>query len=80
MTDWHTGEWLHMGIADVEPQSNGTLLRRPFEPYVEALRQWQHRLGRPTRLDQDPYDKAVDLADVIRAAASRSDAPDKNWH
>jgi hypothetical protein len=19
MTDWHTGEWLHMGIADVEP-------------------------------------------------------------
>jgi beta-glucosidase/6-phospho-beta-glucosidase/beta-galactosidase len=79
MTDWHTGEWLHMGIADVEPQPNGTLLRRPFIPYVEALRTWQQRLNRVSVLDSDPYDRAVDLADIAAAARQMCAKPDKDW-
>jgi hypothetical protein len=38
MQDWHTGEWLHMGIADVEELPNGSLMRKPFPPYVQRLR------------------------------------------
>jgi beta-glucosidase/6-phospho-beta-glucosidase/beta-galactosidase len=80
MTDWHTGEWLHMGIADVEPLPNGTLLRKPFLPYVQMLQQWQTRLNRPTRVDADPFDTPVDLQDVIKAARELELSPDKNWH
>jgi hypothetical protein len=80
MTDWHTGEWLHMGIADVEPQPDGALLRRPFAPYVEALQTWQRRLNRVTSLDDDPYDAAVDLADIRAAADRLSPKADADWH
>jgi hypothetical protein len=80
MTDWHTGEWLHMGIADVEPQADGALLRRPFAPYVEALQTWQRRLNRVTSLDADPYDAAVDLADIRAAADRLSPKADADWH
>jgi beta-glucosidase/6-phospho-beta-glucosidase/beta-galactosidase len=80
MTDWHTGEWLHMGIADVEPLPNGTLLRKPFLPYVQMLQRWQTRLNRPTNLDADPFDKPVELQDVIKAACETDFAPDQNWH
>lgn len=34
MTDWHSGEWLHMGVADVEELPGGTLMRKPYLPYV----------------------------------------------
>ena len=80
MTDWHTGEWLQMGIADVEILGNGTLLRKPFLPYVQMLQRWQTRLRRPTQLDDDPYDKPVDLDDVRLAARELDLAPDANWH
>jgi beta-glucosidase/6-phospho-beta-glucosidase/beta-galactosidase len=80
MTDWHTGEWLHMGIADVEPLPNGTLLRKPFLPYVQMLQRWQTRLNRPTSLDADHFDTPVDLQDVIKAAREMNFAPDQNWH
>lgn len=81
MTDWHSGEWLHMGIADVEPLPNGALMRKPFLPYVEMLHRWQRRLNRVTALDADPYDSAVDLSDIRRAAAEMEGAPpDANWH
>jgi beta-glucosidase/6-phospho-beta-glucosidase/beta-galactosidase len=80
MTDWHNGEWLHMGIADVERLPSGALMRTPYLPYVEALHAWQRRLGRATALDEDPYSEAVDLADIVRAAAERGTAADADWH
>ncbi len=80
MTDWHSGEWLHMGIADVEPLPNGALMRKPFLPYVQALHAWQRRLNRPTSLDENPFDKAVDLEDVRRAAREMQPQSDAKWH
>jgi hypothetical protein len=80
MTDWHNGKWLHMGIADVEELPDGSLMRKPFVPYVEALHHWQRRLNRVERLDADPFDKPVDLADIGRAAEELDLQPDANWH
>jgi beta-glucosidase/6-phospho-beta-glucosidase/beta-galactosidase len=79
MTDWHSGAWLHMGIADVAPQADGALLRKPFPPYVDALHGWQRRLNRVTSLDADPYDAAVDLADIDAAARELAPAADADW-
>ncbi|WP_300975288.1 family 1 glycosylhydrolase [Sphingomonas sp. LHG3406-1] len=80
MTDWHNGEWLHMGIADVEELPSGTLMRKPFLPYVQALHRWQQRLRRVTTLDEDPYDKPIGM-DEIREAARRLDpVTDAEWH
>jgi hypothetical protein len=79
MQDWHTGEWLHMGIADVEELPNGSLMRKPFPPYVQRLRHWQHRLNRVTELDEDPYDSPVNLEDVRRAARELRPMADANW-
>jgi beta-glucosidase/6-phospho-beta-glucosidase/beta-galactosidase len=80
MTDWHSGEWVHMGIADVERLPSGALMRTPFLPYVEALRSWQRRLNRVTALDEDPYDKPVDLEDIRRAARDLRATDDPDWH
>jgi hypothetical protein len=80
MTDWHSGEWLHMGIADVEELPNGSLMRKPFLPYVQMLRHWQQRLRRASQLDEDPYDSPVDLDEVAAAARELDLAPDANWH
>ncbi|MDQ3482169.1 MAG: b-glycosidase [Pseudomonadota bacterium] len=80
MTDWHTGEWLHMGIADVEQLADGSLMRVPFRPYVDALRSWERRLKRVTELDEDPYDEPVNLEDVINAARELKPVADENWH
>jgi len=79
MTDWHTGKWLHMGIADVEELPDGALMRRPFVPYTDALRLWQERLKRVTRLDDDPYDKPVNLADISEAAKRLAPKADADW-
>jgi hypothetical protein len=80
MTDWHTGEWLHMGIADVEVLPQGALMRKPFLPYVEALHRWERRLKRVAELDEDPYDQPVDLQDVMEAARELQPEADKAWH
>lgn len=80
MPDWGTGEWVHNGIADVELLPSGALMRVPYLPYVEALHRWQRRLNRVTELDEDPYDKAVDLEDIVRAAKEMAPEPDGNWH
>ena len=80
MQDWHTREWLHMGIADVEELPSGALMRKPFLPYVEKLHGWQRRLRRVTELDDDPFDEPVDLEDVIRAAKELRPTADANWH
>jgi beta-glucosidase/6-phospho-beta-glucosidase/beta-galactosidase len=80
MTDWHNGEWLHMGIADVQPLPGGTLKRTPFLPYVQMLQQWQQRLHRVLRVDSDPYDSPVNLDDIVAAARDLDLAPDANWH
>ncbi|HWH17302.1 MAG TPA: hypothetical protein VNT77_03060, partial [Allosphingosinicella sp.] len=80
MPDWHTGEWLHNGIADVERLPSGALMRKPYLPYVQALHRWQERLNRVTALDEDPFDSAVDLEDIALAARELSPAADADWH
>jgi hypothetical protein len=55
-------------------------MRVPFVPYVEALHSWQRRLNRATELDEDPFDKPVDLNDIIKAAKELAPAADANWH
>jgi hypothetical protein len=80
MPDWHTGEWLHNGIADLIEMPDGDLMRVPFEPYVEALHTWQRRLNRVEELDQDPFDEPVDLSDIVRAAAELRPEADADWH
>jgi beta-glucosidase/6-phospho-beta-glucosidase/beta-galactosidase len=79
MTDWHKGNWLHMGIADVERLPSGALMRTPYVPYTEMLRRWQKRLNRVTKLDDDPYDKPVDLDDIIEAAREYAPKADTDW-
>jgi hypothetical protein len=80
MPDWGTGEWVHNGIADLERLPNGSLMRKPFLPYVEMLHEWQRRLNRPTELDEDPFDRRVDLQDIKRAAQEIAPVADENWH
>lgn len=80
MPDWHTGKWLHNGIADLERLPGGALMRKPYPPYVAALRGWQRRLNRVTELDEDPFDSAVDLMDIVTAAKEMAPAADADWH
>jgi hypothetical protein len=80
MPDWHSGEWLHNGIADLERLPSGALMRKPYPPYVDALRAWQKRLNRVTELDEDPFDSAVELEDIVRAAKELAPAADADWH
>jgi beta-glucosidase/6-phospho-beta-glucosidase/beta-galactosidase len=78
MPDWHTGEWLHNGIADLVDEG-GVLRRVPFAPYVEELRRWQRLLNRVTALDEDPFSDPVELQDVVDAARRLQADPDQNW-
>jgi hypothetical protein len=80
MPDWHNGEWLHNGIADLELLPSGSLMRTPYVPYVDALHQWQRRLNRVTELDENPFDSAVDLDDIVKAAKELAPAADADWH
>ncbi|HEY0626379.1 MAG TPA: hypothetical protein VGD10_06560 [Allosphingosinicella sp.] len=80
MPDWHTGKWLNNGIADVEKLANGTLMRKPYIPYVQALHRWQRRLNRVTELDENPYDQAVNLDDIVAAAKEIAPQADADWH
>jgi hypothetical protein len=79
MPDWHTGEWLHNGICDLNPVDN-ILCRVPYEPYVAELRRWQREFNRVTQLDEDPLSDPVDLQDIIAAAKRTPKQPDANWH
>ncbi|MBC3542293.1 family 1 glycosylhydrolase [Rufibacter sediminis] len=79
MPDWHTGEWLHNGLCDLEPE-NGLLKRVECEPYIAELRRWQKELNRVTSLDEDPFNDPVELQDVVDAAHRLKKQPDKNWH
>ena len=79
MTDWHTGEWLKMGITDVERLPNGKLMRTPNRAYVDALHRWQQRLERATSLDEDPFSDPVDLNIVAQVAAEMGASEDKDW-
>lgn len=80
MPDWGTGEWVKNGIADLERLSSGALMRVPYVPYVEALHSWQRRLNRVTSLDEDPFDSAVDLEDIVKAAKEMKPVADADWH
>ena len=79
MPDWHTGEWLHNGICDLEDEV-GRLKRVPFKPFVDELRRWQKRLNRVTQLDEDPFSDPVDLRDIKAAAERMQLTTDKDWH
>ncbi len=79
MPNWHTGEWLHNGIADLL-EEDGDLRRVPFEPYIAELRRWQKRLNRVTELDEDAFTDPVDLADIVAAAERMRMHTDKDWH
>jgi beta-glucosidase/6-phospho-beta-glucosidase/beta-galactosidase len=80
MPDWGTGEWVKNGIADLERLPSGALMRVPYVPYVEALHSWQRRLNRVTSLDEDPFDTAVNLEDIVKAAREMRPEADSNWH
>jgi beta-glucosidase/6-phospho-beta-glucosidase/beta-galactosidase len=80
MTDWHTGEWLRMGLADVERLPSGTLMRTPYVDYVEALHRWQTLLERATALDDDPYSDPIDLDRIAAIAARHGMISDPDWH
>jgi hypothetical protein len=43
------------------------------------LRRWQKRLNRVTELDEDPYDKPVNLQDIIEAAREQAPKADADW-
>ena len=79
MPDWHTGEWLHNGICDLE-DDNGVLKRVLAENYVTELRRWQKELNRVTVLDEDPFSDPVELQDVVDAAKRLKHKPDADWH
>jgi len=79
MPDWHTGEWLHNGLYDLELEGEA-LKRLECEPYVAELRRWQKELNRVTKLDEDPFSDPVELQDVVDAAKRLKKQPDKNWH
>ena len=79
MPDWHTGEWLHNGICDLQ-DADGILKRVPAENYINELRRWQKELNRVTELDTDPFSDPVELQDVIDAAKRLKKKPDANWH
>ena len=79
MRDWGKGDWLHNGIADVEELPDGSLMRKPFLPYVQCLHKWQRKLNRVTKLDDDPFDSAVNLEDIRAAAKELQLQPDANW-
>lgn len=78
MPDWHNGEWLHNGIADLVDEG-GRLRRVPDEAYVEELHRWQRLLNRPERLDEDPFSGPVDLDDVVAAAHRMRLQGDADW-
>lgn len=80
MPDWHDGEWLRMGLQDVQEDEEGILRRIPAENYINELRRWQKELKRPAVLDEDPYSDAVELQDVIEAAHRLQVEPDADWH
>ncbi|MFD1611048.1 hypothetical protein ACFSCW_04450 [Sphingomonas tabacisoli] len=79
MTDWHTGEWLHMGLADVERLPSGHLMRMPCAAYIDTLHRWQLKLERATSLDDDPYSDPIDLDRIARIAADHGMVPDADW-
>ena len=55
-------------------------MRVPYVPYVEELHGWQRRLNRVTELDEDPFDTAVDLGDIVSAAKEMAPEADSDWH
>ena len=78
MQDWHTGEWLHNGIADLV-EEDGDLRRVQDEAYVEELRTWQRRLNRAEHLDEDPFSDPVNLDDIVQAAHRLQLQGDSDW-
>jgi beta-glucosidase/6-phospho-beta-glucosidase/beta-galactosidase len=78
MPDWNTGEWLHNGIADLEP--DGEDLRRvPDQEYIDEIRRWQRLLDTPDRLGEDPSRASADLGEVVAAARRGEHEADADW-
>src|SRR3712207_4134826 len=74
MPDWHTGEWLHNGICDLQP--DGDDLRRVLrDPYVQELRRWQKPVNRVPEVDPDPFSGPVGPGDGGAGAQKRQPPP-----
>jgi beta-glucosidase/6-phospho-beta-glucosidase/beta-galactosidase len=78
MPDWNTGEWLHNGIADLQPDGDD-LIRIPDAAYVAEIRRWQRLLGRVEQLDDDADNDGIDLGEVIAAARRLHERADADW-
>src|SRR5687768_12066565 len=78
MPDWHTGQWLHNGLCDINVDGEH-MERIPYTPYINELRRWQKELNRVMELDTDPFSDPVELQDVVDAAKRLKKVPDKNW-
>lgn len=78
MPDWHNGKWVNNGLADID-DSTPEFRRMPVRAYVDELRRWQKLFGRVTELDENPFDKPVDLADIRRAAERMDARSDRDW-
>ena len=78
MPDWHTSQWPHNGICDLE-ECDGDLIRNSDQEYVDELRRLQKELNRVTTLDEDPFSDPVELRDVIDAAKRLKEKPGANW-
>ena len=78
MPDWNTGEWLHNGIADVQPDGDD-LIRIPDEEYVAEIRRWQRLLNRVERVGEAQPGDTVDLGEVIAAAHRLHERGDADW-
>jgi hypothetical protein len=80
MTDWHTGEWLKLGLADVQPLPDGTLMRVTNVDYADTLRGWQALLENAGALDEDPYSDPIDLDRIAEIAEQHQLTADADWH
>ena len=79
MPDWHNGEWVKNGLADID-DSTEEFRRIPVQSYCAELRKWQKRLNRVTELDEDPFSDPVNLADIVAAAKAMERHSDRDWH
>jgi hypothetical protein len=69
MPEWHEPEvWTRMGLWDLEPQADGRLARRRYEPMFEALHDASQRIDERFAALRAPEDAFADGDDEIPEA------------
>jgi hypothetical protein len=71
-----TFDWHGVGRRDLTAE---TLVRIPDPEYIAEIRRWQALLNQSDHLDEDPFNDAVDLIDVVEAARRLSIKGDVDW-